>query len=265
MPSPAAPPGHCSDPASRRVLASVWDRLAFLIEMTADAEEEICHLAVYGTGPLALERIQGAEAELDDIRAAVAEACLQPAGSAARRRAATAALTANRQHLDHRERGPLAGFACRASHALQEELAGQWLAFTSARIAERVPPAQRDGGLPLLRVAPHQEPSSRAGYPALGHLLQLRRMPRPVSPHQDRSWRDAPPATARPTVCRPPNQAQASNSHRPAALSRRQAPGGAARVRAGCRFAGARMQAGGPISMRRRRFRWPGRVPRVTT
>src|SRR4051794_20598858 len=105
---------QCGNPASRRVLARVWDRLAFLIEMNADAEEEICHLTVYGTGPLALERIDDAEAELAGIRAAVAEACLQPAGSAAWQRAVIAALTANRRHLDYRERGPLADFARRA-------------------------------------------------------------------------------------------------------------------------------------------------------
>jgi hypothetical protein len=136
---------RCGDPDSDRVLASVWDRLAVLIEMNADAEEEICHLAVYGTGPLAVARIDDAEAELADIRAAVAEACLHPAGSPAWRRAAKAALTANRRHLDHRERGPLAGFARRASHSLREKLADQWLSFTAARMAELVPPEQRSG------------------------------------------------------------------------------------------------------------------------
>lgn len=136
---------HRGTRASRRVLARVWDRLAFLIEVNADGAEEICHLPVYGRSPLGLERIYDAVADLDDIRAAVAEACSQPAGSAAWRRAAEAAVSANSQHLDYRERGPLADFARRAPRPLREQLGGQLRAFTAARIAELVPAGQHDG------------------------------------------------------------------------------------------------------------------------
>lgn len=136
---------HRSTLACRRVLARVWDRLAFLIEVNADGEEEICHLPMYGRSAPGLERIYDAVADLDDIRAAVAEACSQPAGSAAWRRAAEAALIVNSQHLDYRERGPLADFARRAPRPLREQLGGQLLAFTAARIAELLPAAQQDG------------------------------------------------------------------------------------------------------------------------
>lgn len=138
---------YCSDPCSRRVLASVWNRLAFLIEMNADAEEEICHLPMFGTSPQALDQIQDAVADLGEIRAAIDEARLQPAGSVIWWRAVRAALSASARHCDRQEGGVLAEFRRRAARSRREKLADQWLAFTSARIAELVPPARQGGAV----------------------------------------------------------------------------------------------------------------------
>lgn len=134
-----------SDTGSLRVAAHVWNRLAFLIEMNADAEQEICLLPMFGTGPAALEQVQDAVADLDDVRAAVDEARLQPARSAAWRRAVRAAIALNERHISRQEQGVLAAFRCRAGPELRRKLADEWQAFTSARITELVSPAQQDG------------------------------------------------------------------------------------------------------------------------
>lgn len=51
--------------------------------MHANAEDEICYLAMFGTSLQALAQVKDAVAELDEIRQAVAEARLQPCGTAA--------------------------------------------------------------------------------------------------------------------------------------------------------------------------------------
>ena len=131
--------------SSVHAIARVWERLAFLIQMNADAEQEICHLPMSGIRLVALEQLQEAMADLDDVRAAVDEALLQQAGSVAWWRAVRAAISINEQRIG-RERGMLADFGRGAGRALRERLADEWLAFTSARITEFVPTARQDGG-----------------------------------------------------------------------------------------------------------------------
>ena len=115
-----------------RALA-VWADLAGLIEIHADAEEEICHLPMYGNSPRGLVMIEEAVADLDDIREAVGEAALQPPCSPGWWRAVAAALAGCAEHCDRQERGVIAGFQQRAGCRLREKLAAQWLAFTAAR------------------------------------------------------------------------------------------------------------------------------------
>ncbi|MGE5285903.1 MAG: hemerythrin domain-containing protein [Micromonosporaceae bacterium] len=119
--------------SARGLALAVWADLAGLIEVHADAEEEICHLSMYGTGPHGLAMIEEAVADLDDIREALREAALQPPCSTGWWRAVAAALTRCAEHCDRQERGINADFQQRASCRLRAKLAAQWVAFTAAR------------------------------------------------------------------------------------------------------------------------------------
>lgn len=124
--------GEQGGSARARVLA-VWADLADLIEVHADAEEEICHLPMYGTSPRGLAMIEEAVADLDDIREALRDTALQPPCSPGWWRAVAAALAGCAEHCDRQERGIIADFQQHADRPLREQLADQWLAFTAAR------------------------------------------------------------------------------------------------------------------------------------
>ena len=94
---------------SRTLLARVWGRLAFLIEIHADAEEEICHLPMLDGSRRALQYIRNAAADLGDIHSAVEEARVHPPGSPQWWRAVTAALNIHGRHCGRRF-GMLTGF-----------------------------------------------------------------------------------------------------------------------------------------------------------
>ena len=133
------------------MLAEVWSRLAGLLELHAEAEEEICYPAVFGPGPDAAAQMQDAIADHDDIREAIAEARLHAVGSPAWWRAAATAVRAGRDHVAQEERGVLAAFGRRAAPELRTELGLQWAAFTAARAGDAVPDHA------------HPRPSRRAG------------------------------------------------------------------------------------------------------
>ena len=124
--------GERGGSACGRAVAA-WRQLAALIEAHADAEEEICHLPMYGNGSRGLAMIRDAVADLDDIREAVGEAALQLPCSPGWWQAVRAALSGCAEHCEHQERGILSDFQLSASAPLREKLAAQWLAFTAAR------------------------------------------------------------------------------------------------------------------------------------
>lgn len=121
------------DPVPGGRLAGQWQRLAALIEMHADAAEEIFLLPAFGTGPLGLARIENEIAELADIREAIAETRLQPAGSEVWWQAVRAVLSACAAHIHRMESGPLPEFRDSTVRGLRERLGAQWSAFVSAR------------------------------------------------------------------------------------------------------------------------------------
>lgn len=127
------------DPGATCMPAAVWDRLAGLLELHAEAEEEICYLSMFGPGQDAAARMQDAIADHDDIREAVAEARLHPPGSAAWWRAVTAARRASSDHIAREERGALAAFGRRSTPALRDELGRQWAPFITARTRDAIP------------------------------------------------------------------------------------------------------------------------------
>ena len=115
-----------------RMLSEAWDRAAVLLQADCDAEEEICYPVLFGAAGAAALTGE-ARAEHDDIRAAVAEARLQEAGSPAWWRAVTAAITATREHFTHEEHGALAQIRHRTSPAQRRTLGRQWAAYMNAR------------------------------------------------------------------------------------------------------------------------------------
>jgi hypothetical protein len=124
--------------ASAWALATVWDRLADMIDVHAAAEEEICYLPMVAASSWSREQMQDAVAELGEIRDAAAEARLLPVASRSWWRAVTTAVSACAEHFDHQEQGVLADFRSRADRTLRQQIGGQWSAFVTARIADLI-------------------------------------------------------------------------------------------------------------------------------
>jgi hypothetical protein len=114
----------------------VWRRLAEILVLHAEAEQEICYLALYGCGGEAAARLRDAIADDEDICAAVQEASLQAVASPAWWRAVTAVLRLSHGHMDEEEGTALACFARRAAPELRRELGQQWERFTAAQIGD---------------------------------------------------------------------------------------------------------------------------------
>lgn len=110
----------------------VWYRLTGLLVAHFRAEEEICYLPMFGSGPSAAGPRHEAVADHDDIREAIGEASLQRPGSALWWRAVRAALAAGADHIDREERGVLAGCLHRLTMSQRLALGQQWSVFTAA-------------------------------------------------------------------------------------------------------------------------------------
>jgi hypothetical protein len=125
------------------ILPRTWDELAAVIERHIAAEEEICWPAVSVARPDTLAQLREVIADGEDIREAIAEAALQPAGSPGWWRAVNDALHDCSSCLDREERGLLATLARHADPALRDRLGRQWLAFLAARTSDNAVPAPR--------------------------------------------------------------------------------------------------------------------------
>ena len=118
--------------APQWVLAATWQPLAALLEAHTRAEEEICYLPMFGSGPLAVERMREAVSCHDDIRDAVSEASLRHAGSPLWWRAVQTASAAAAEHFEGEELLIQSSWAPRLTAARRRELGRQWSAFTAA-------------------------------------------------------------------------------------------------------------------------------------
>lgn len=118
--------------AASQALTGACAQFAALVARHADAEEEVCHLPMFGHDTRGLARIETAVADLNDLREALSEASLLPPGSPAWRQALRAALAACAEHCERQE-SELAGFQRRAGRPLREKLGRQWLAYTAAQ------------------------------------------------------------------------------------------------------------------------------------
>jgi hypothetical protein len=121
---------HVGDSGQNWMLGHVWQRLAGLLEVHSRAEEEVCYLPMFGSGPGAAELRHGAIADHDDIREALREASLQRVGSAPWWRAVTGVLACSAEHHEREEREMLA--RCELTVSQRLELGRQWSAFVAA-------------------------------------------------------------------------------------------------------------------------------------
>jgi hypothetical protein len=125
------------------VLPRTWDGLAEVIQTHITAEEEICWPAVSAAGLDDPAEVQELIADAEDIREAIAEAALQPAGSPGWWRAVNDALGDCSCCLDREERGLLVTLARHADPVLRDRLGLQWLTFLAAHSSDRAVPAPR--------------------------------------------------------------------------------------------------------------------------
>ncbi len=117
------------------MLPAIWARLATLLTLHADAEQEICFLAMYRGRRDGIREFTEAVALLNDVREAVAEARLFRPGDPAWWRAVEAARRSICDHIFATEAGAgvLADFRSRSGAELRRELGRQWIAFVAAR------------------------------------------------------------------------------------------------------------------------------------
>ena len=137
-----------NDPAR---LGPIWDRLAILLEVHADAEERLFYprLLRVGTGAdgadSAAEETEDAVRDHNDIRAGVRRAREHPVGSPQWWHAVTDARVANSDHMAEEEREALADFRRHASLQARHDLAVEFATYEAAH-AQGVPSTDRDPG-----------------------------------------------------------------------------------------------------------------------
>jgi hypothetical protein len=114
-------------------LSQVWARLASLLEVHTRAEEELCFPLVFGTGANALDLVEAATADHEDMREALAEARLLKVGSARWWRLISVIHTACAEHFASEERGPLAQICGSLPPDKSKVLVRQWGAFAAGQ------------------------------------------------------------------------------------------------------------------------------------
>lgn len=135
------------------VLATVWARIAGLLDAHAEAEYEICCFAIFGYGTSQAGELADAIADLNDIRMAVADAHLLEARSRPWWLAINAARRAASDHIFMVEDGPLTDFCQRTSRRSRDDLGRQWAAFLTARRRDTATPDRKS----QLWIAPEEQ------------------------------------------------------------------------------------------------------------
>lgn len=118
-----------------------WRSVAGLLELNADAVEEICYRVMFGHDLEGLTEMDRATANHNDIREAIYEAQLASAGSTAWWRAVDAARRASTDHFAGQERVAM----IRLRHSLplgaRQRLGAQWSRYIAARVMDRRSPS----------------------------------------------------------------------------------------------------------------------------
>ncbi len=122
--------GQSDSTASRTELLQRWDSAAASLELHVAAMEEIGFPVIFDrTATVAYDNARAAQ---DDIREAIRESRLSPAGSRSWRLAVLAACTAAIDYINDLESGALVRFGHQGSMQTREALGRQWMAFTAA-------------------------------------------------------------------------------------------------------------------------------------
>lgn len=149
------------DRSDTRTLGAIWGRLAILLEVHAEAEEEIFYPLLLAVGEGASGE-ESAEEETDDaigdhneIRDAVHAAAAHEVGSDAWWQAVVDARVANSDHMAEEERGPLADVRQHTDLQTRHDLAVRFAAFE----AEHAGGMRTEDKDPEAYIEEHSEPS----------------------------------------------------------------------------------------------------------
>jgi hypothetical protein len=123
---------HDGGPRPDWMPGHVWQRLADLLVAHTQAEEEICYLPMFGSGPQAIRRMRDSVADHDAIRSVISDASLQLVGSAPWWRAVRTVLAVSAEHLEREERDVLPDCLPGLTVRRRKELGRQWCAFIAA-------------------------------------------------------------------------------------------------------------------------------------
>ena len=138
------------DPKDTAALTAVWDRLAVLLEVHAEAEEKFFYprLLKVGTGAADADSVEeeteDAIKDHNEIRDAVKATKQHEVGSKAWWDAVLEARQANDEHMAEEERQDLRDFRQHADLQTRHEIAVQFLRFESQKAAAGVPPQDKD-------------------------------------------------------------------------------------------------------------------------
>ena len=124
---------QASPHATESDLSQLWDPLAALLDLHAQAEEEIFYPQLLRRGDDAEEETLDAVGDHNDIRDAVREAGHQPVASSGWWESVGQARVANDEHMAEEEREALADFRRNSPKALRESLGRGFLRFKEAR------------------------------------------------------------------------------------------------------------------------------------
>lgn len=130
-------------------LSAVWTRLAALLEVHAEAEEELFYPEVLRLGkgadgkPNAADETEDAIKDHNEIRDAVAAVVEHDVGSTSWFEAVAAANRANSDHMAEEERQALTDFRLHSDLQLRHKLAVAFITFESAHITG-VQPVDKD-------------------------------------------------------------------------------------------------------------------------
>jgi Hemerythrin HHE cation binding domain len=122
--------------AGGREAGPMWETLAGFLRLHVAAAEEIAYRALAGAGPGTAAALAQAAAANADLREALAEARLSPAGSLTWRLAVQAACRAAQAHIASVEPGPLAGYQRGTAPAARRATGRQWVFFMTARVLD---------------------------------------------------------------------------------------------------------------------------------
>jgi hypothetical protein len=114
----------------------VWEILAGFLRLHIAAAEEIAYLALASAGPDAAVALVRATEANADLREAMEEARLSPAGLLTWRMAVQAACRAVQTHIAWVESGPLARYQRHTAPAARRATGRQWVFFMTARVLD---------------------------------------------------------------------------------------------------------------------------------